>query len=1435
MNKNTYNVTNFDLDPSGTERKKHLGLLSVRFSTGEAYVVLEDTNGDRVEKLLQGEAYRRFLDFLSKNKVLDKIPTDINDLTNMSHMYLDASVVIPDNMETVSVTDVLVEREYTNLEEGEGLATLIKATPKKLSKRTLARDVEVHDMRINKGTDKEMGLITAEDLINAIIHAPLDLDPAFSASSNLRLMTDKDDKATGFIRLELNTMDDPVSETDPLNFENKLLTAKGAKAILTKMNEDITKLRAFSKLTVSSTNAQGVTTVSELDSDNNADTLSLRASELTKLVIGVDENNKIFIKHAKINDASVSIAYEPGKIIGIASIVTDGFGHITEITTKDYFPEMNDLYYSKDEIDANYISKGSTGTEVMNGSLDIQQKLIVRGKAQILGDLITSGESSKEEVKQMLIKDVLMDIGTGNDSTNRHVGFRLVKGNPLTGGKASKDAFLVFDKVDGVFKFIHARISTTDQNVLYDIELADVEAGNIKGTANTAAKLSKALRLLFTGDATGSGEFFGDEGVKEIELTVNKATSFSFGTVKLLDYLPTLPPTDPAVVFSGAYLHELLQNFKTFDTYNGHDSQSTTLVATANAVNGVYSELVAFRNKYDAQTAAQEEEARNARTTISEMNGAYIGSVSIDTSANVTVSGLGLDARKFDKNIPIATQYPEAWNAKYKLKVEPLANRVLFTVVSKLSGIESISMPKIDKETMPGFSFGSTFGFKLTEHNAQTDTDGTVLVNGTTAYNMSNEYREITFSDAAADSTIYTNKFRNRMSMLEMSAYKGTNVDAVRDNTIGNTIGIFPNKANLNVLTSGSFNSITDDVGPFSGATEPILNINGMNYSNMEGINVKLNTSLATEAGDSIYSNTELSVDVTDIDMTKPLMVAFYFKITNKYGTVSPSRQGRINAKLESMMFNGASYNKDTKQLIPWTEASLPKTDALALNKWYLAVSFLADGGGIFTDSNSIRGVYDCDTKAKVMSFNHGIQFTDTVNTVVSSKFKLAFQGMDVKVASAIFAEYDSNLMTMESLLSGSKTSAFKKAINTTGWNREYNMLPVSPDKYYTLTCETYVNGFAPTIHPFSDNTTFDSDSSDLKTLLTENAAEVGFDYTTDIGKDYQVKLRLTQTGEVLDPNVIPDSWLPSVQDYQNIFKKYLDPKQDDVITVSHDLNYGGVATLYKWDGTKWVFLRVHADLVELRAISTEAELTKYYSVPSNGSYMRIVNDANNGGVPTIYYRRDGAWEFLIKASNLNRRGTVVNFEDIMTVYTTPANYDMVDVTSTGLMYIYITDKWVPYGEFQGWTLLGLENNLDDFNSKYKIPVENDWVKVGLNWYLHNGSNWVNQGLYVDYNYTDVIITEILNESEPTQISNRLKNRYTVPKDNDLVRVLTNQPSTSEYYRYHAGTRSWNYIGLYSNYDEVYQNKILNGTIVVGESSISHNIKFKYKYVRANL
>ena len=150
--------------------------------------------------------------------------------------------------------------------------------------------------------------------------------------------------------------------------------------LINKINTDIEAIRSFGRVAVSSVNTAGVVTSKEVASKSNADVLSFSADEATKLVIGVDSKSGIYVRHARINDASVSIAYEAGKIIGIKSIKTDGFGHISEIETKDYHPEINELYYSKKEMDGSYINKNSTGTEVMNGSLNILQKLLVRGR-----------------------------------------------------------------------------------------------------------------------------------------------------------------------------------------------------------------------------------------------------------------------------------------------------------------------------------------------------------------------------------------------------------------------------------------------------------------------------------------------------------------------------------------------------------------------------------------------------------------------------------------------------------------------------------------------------------------------------------------------------------------------------------------------------------------------------------------------------------------------------------------------------------------------------------------------------------------------------------------------------------------------------------------------------------------------------------------------
>ena len=1075
MNNHTYNVANFDQDPSGAERKKHLGLLSVRFSTGEAYIVVEDTNGVRKEVLLQGEAYRRFLNFLSKNKIQTNIPTDINDVENMTHLYIDASVVIPDNMETVSVNDILLERTFENLEEGSGLASVKTVTKKKLSRKTLAKDIEVIDSRKDKVTNKVLGRTDAESLINYILNTPLDLDPVFSSNSNLRLMTDKNDKSTSVIRLELRTIDNPVSEKDPSKFEDSLVTAKGAKEIINKINSDIEAIRSFGKVGVTSVDNTGVVSYKEINSKNNLDTLSFNADEATKLVIGVDSETGIYIRHARINDASISIPYEAGKIIGIKKIKTDGYGHISEIELKDYHPEINELYYSKKEMDESYINKNNTGTEIMSGSLDILQKLVVRGKVKILGDFITSGESTKDNVKQMLIKDLILDIGAGNDSSDRYVGIRLVKANPIGTGAASKDAFVIFDKVDNRFKFIHARVSAQNQNNLYDIELADVEANNITGTASTATRLNKAIKLLFTGDATGSGEFFGDEGVKEIELTVKKASSSSFGIVKILDSLPSTPPEEPATVFSAAYLYDLLRNFKTFDTYNGYDSESTTLIATANAVNSVYNQLVEFRSKYDAKTMAQEAEAIKARTIlIDRRRHAYATTVSLDIATKTPIiKGIGYDARKYDKNIAMATQYPESWNAAYALKIEPPSSKILFTLVSRLSNIEKISLPKINKGSMTGFNFGTRkFGFKIYEYeDATTSSYLGVVGSSVDKYIMSDEYKEIDFAAASADSTIYSNKFKNVMSMSELSIYYGNNIKSFRDDSSGYTTNVYPNSDETNMLLTGSYTNVFEDsVGPFSGAPEPVISINGMEYNTLTGDNIKLNASLAFLNNDTKYAQVTLSSDAKDLNPTVPRILAFYFKIGKKYSNLPASRNGRINAEVDSIVFKNNAYTKETKVIVPWSQTDVSKMSSLVDGKWYLAVSFVSDGYGAFNDANGLRGIYDVSTKTKVVSFTNSLQFANYIDPMVSSTLKLSFQGMDVKIGSTLFSTFQVNQADtlVSELLSGNKTVAFKKAINTASYVREYNMIPVSPGKYYTITCEAEIDNFIPDTNPLS-------------------------------------------------------------------------------------------------------------------------------------------------------------------------------------------------------------------------------------------------------------------------------------------------------------------------------------------------------------------------------
>ena len=76
--------------------------------------------------------------------------------------------------------------------------------------------------------------------------------------------------------------------------------------------------------------------------------------------------------------------------------------------------------------------------------------------------------------------------------------------------------------------------------------------------------------------------------------------------------------------------------------------------------------------------------------------------------------------------------------------------------------------------------------------------------------------------------------------------------------------------------------------------------------------------------------------------------------------------------------------------------------------------------------------------------------------------------------------------------------------------------------------------------------------------------------------------------------------------------------------------------------------------------------------------------------------------------------------------------------------------------------------------------------------------------------------------------------KHTTIKEGATLKVNTSQASTATYYKYAAESREWNYMALYSTYQEKYQNKLLSGTVSLSEGTLSHEILVSYKYITAN-
>ena len=191
--------------------------------------------------------------------------------------------------------------------------------------------------------------------------------------------------------------------------------------------------------------------------------------------------------------------------------------------------------------------------------------------------------------------------------------------------------------------------------------------------------------------------------------------------------------------------------------------------------------------------------------------------------------------------------------------------------------------------------------------------------------------------------------------MSELSIYYGNNIKSFRDDSSGYTTNVYPNSDETNMLLTGSYTNVFEDsVGPFSGAPEPVISINGMEYNTLTGDNIKLNASLALLNNDTKYAQVTLSSDAKDLNPTVPHILAFYFKIGKKYSNLPASRNGRINAEVDSIVFKNKAYTKETKVIVPWSQTDVSKMSSLVDGKWYLAVSFVSDGYGAFNDANGI-------------------------------------------------------------------------------------------------------------------------------------------------------------------------------------------------------------------------------------------------------------------------------------------------------------------------------------------------------------------------------------------------------------------------------------------------------------------------------------------------
>ena len=636
----------FDRDLVNPEATREIGELTIRHSTGEAYFI----KSDGTEKPLRGQAFRDLYKLLDKNKIRGKenplptitgeIPlTTIEDLDMRTNIFMDAKGMLSSTMETYSVHNILIERDFDNLEEWQDAPVLKEIRFKRLSFRTLARDVELLDNRINPETNQPNGITNADDMLSYMLNMPLELDSHMDAvNSNKRLGTDENDKLTNTVKIRLRKLDNPMSNLTNESYTHMLLTGKAGLQIKSKIDDDIAALRIFKDVQITNTNEAGTVTTSKVAADNNHDTLIIRTDNQDGIRTNsfIHEDGNIVIGHSligtKVNGFNLKTADTPAyvnvaekKIDVISKIVMDKNGHIIEMATKNIYPEINARFYNKEESDTRFVNANNAmGTEIMEGGLTVNKDVEIKGSLKVTKDLLVEGESSTLNVTNVDIEDTLISLAKGNvDNSVENIGIRFKRGVNGAAGKDRKDVYFIFNRTTNSYMYVYADTNPTNKNVLENIELADVKAENFIGLVSRARKMEAPIKVDFTGDdsdaESGILEFDGAEEVVRCPIVIKKSSMSRYGVVKIHDD-PNNVPSSIDKIYSAQFVHDRFKELLNINIVHSLPDNPTVdeskALVSASVARELLERIEEFERVYMAQEAAKRAERESAATAV---------------------------------------------------------------------------------------------------------------------------------------------------------------------------------------------------------------------------------------------------------------------------------------------------------------------------------------------------------------------------------------------------------------------------------------------------------------------------------------------------------------------------------------------------------------------------------------------------------------------------------------------------------------------------------------------------------------------------------------------------------------------------------------------------------------------------------------------------